>query len=960
LDTASFLNHILPVEGIKFIALARDGEKGHRHHAAQTADEAAALAAKFDVAGVSVYHANASFKEEYIETGELNEWGKPKRKRRVQENAAFVKSLWLDLDCGDGKDYPDQRTALADVMTFCREAGIPQPLYVSSGYGVHCYWVFNKDIPAAQWRRLAAVWRSVVDHYKVKHDAVCTTDLVRILRPTGTHNRKFGKAVEVRVMGDVPPTLDVVQFANHLMSLVKEHAIAVSPARETKPKADLSSDLSAGIEYPPSSAYEIVVRCQQVRDFRDSGGDVAEPLWYAMLGLLKHTIEGDDICHEWSSGAPDYDRQTTQSKLEQWTFGPPTCERIKQLNPTGCAGCAFADKCKSPIQLGTVVPEQVAIEEVNEAAGEAGEQVPPIPLHMQERFHWDGKELSYYIKDEAGLKKKVAFCDVYLYPTQSFRDNGYVEMTWHVRERPGVFRTFEMSGEATSVGGRELFAALGRQGVVAKPGGKKAMEQYITEWFTQLRREAEEVNAYKTFGWNKDGFLLGDTLYTPDGPRKVRVQGDAETRLDAFEENGSTQEWAELVNHIYNRPGHEPFQWLIGTGFGAPLVRLMNNGVAGCIINAFSAQTAQGKSTAAKVALGIYGRADKLMLTKQQTTTLGIFGYASMLNSLPVVLDEISNTKGEELSNLVYTFSQGQGRVGMQSGGGLRPNTYNWATLLTGTANRSMHTTLAASSANATPEIARVFEYKFNRPENGLEINEANSVVPRLLEQCGAVGREYVDYLVRNQDAVREMLFKTQDVLTRKANLTQDERFWSTSATVIVTGLMIAKRLGYVAFDLKELVGWASRQLNYMREMVEEATANPIDQFGEMLNELSTGFLVTDKEGDARDKNGKAIILHAPRGDLVGRVVVASHTLYLPISVIRAWCSENRADYRQMTDELLLRGWANVMARPFPLGKGTNDYATAPSRCYKINLALAGGELEAAENVQHLKAVGSD
>jgi len=305
----------------------------------------------------------------------------------------------------------------------------------------------------------------------------------------------------------------------------------------------------------------------------------------------------------------------------------------------------------------------------------------------------------------------------------------------------------------------------------------------------------------------------------------------------------------------------------------------------------------------------------------------------------------------------VYTFSNGTGRIGAQSDGSLRTNVYGWNTILASTSNRAIQTTLAASKINATPEIARVFEYKFYRHNNQMAKAEADDLLPVLLDNSGHAGRIYLAYVVQNQAEVKQLLAKTRKLLTERGRFTQEERFWLAGMTVILTGLLIAKKLKLIQFNLSSLTAWALQQVRSMRDLVGETETDVIDQFGVMLNQLSTGFLVTDKEGDARSNESRAMVLHAPRGELVGRVVVSSGALYLPVSVVRKWCSENQADYREMATELAVRQWATVDPKPVSLGRGTNDYATAPSRCYKIDLAQAGGQLAAATQVIQMRQV---
>lgn len=938
----------------------REGpDKPWIHKPSEHTSIAGDTALQYDSRGFNVYHACASFQEPYVlsET-EVYDNGKPKKKYREHTNAAWVKSLWIDLDCGAGKDYPDQKAALADVIRFCKESGLARPLLINSGNGVHCYWVFGREIEATQWKRLANIWRCVLDHFHVKHDSNCTADVSRILRPVGTSNRK-GEPKPVKVIGPVPDTIDPTELTRKLVALVQEHHIKLTAHIEHKPKELVSnSDLGGGMEYPPSSAVKMAEHCAQVRFFRDVSGDVSEPLWYAMLGLLKHTVENDEVCHKWSEGHASYDPVATQNKIDQWTHGPTLCSKIMSLRPDGCDGCSHSGKVKSPIQLGTVVPESKPIEEADEETG-AVEQLPSLPKRMAQHFAWTGTHLCNYVKQEDGTLQPVPFSTMYLYPRQYSRNiTNRMDMTWVVRERPGKFHEFELPGSVISVGGRDLSARLGEQGIVCIPGGKKAMEQYITEWFNDLRQSVDETDAYNTFGWHKGNFLLGNTLFRPDGSEiTVRVQGDAEKYVEAFKPQGDLAGWVDRVDAVYNRQGHEQFQWMLGTAFGAPLVKLLGGGMAGCIINGYSVESGLGKSTAGMIGLAMYGDPHKLMLAKNQATTKGLFAYIGVMSSLPILLDEVTNTKGYEFSDLVYTFSNGTGRIGAQSDGSLRTNVYGWNTLMASTSNRAIQSTLAATKINATPEIARVFEYKFVRPANLMSKRDADDLIPALLANSGHAGRVFLAYVVQNQDAVKELLAKTRRLITERGRVTQEERFWLAGMTTTLTGLMIAKKLELVRFDLGALLDWALKQVRSMRELVGETETDVLDQFGVMLNELSTGFLVTDKEGDARALETRAHVLHAPRGDLVGRVVSSTKTLYLPVSVVRKWCSENQADYREMAAELINRQWATVEAKPVSLGKGTNDYATAPSRCYRIDLASASGEIAVPAQVTAIRQV---
>ena len=59
--------------------------------------------------------------------------------KRTQENAKYMQSFWLDLDCGEGKPYATQADALESLLSFCQRTKLPTPTIIDSGRGIHVY-----------------------------------------------------------------------------------------------------------------------------------------------------------------------------------------------------------------------------------------------------------------------------------------------------------------------------------------------------------------------------------------------------------------------------------------------------------------------------------------------------------------------------------------------------------------------------------------------------------------------------------------------------------------------------------------------------------------------------------------------------------------------------------------------------------------------------------------------------
>lgn len=117
----------------------------------------------------------------------------------------------------------------------------------------------------------------------------------------------------------------------------------------------------AAREFLPSDADKVADQCEQIARFRDPSrnpdGKLPEPAWRECIGVVAYCEGGKDKCHEWSKLDERYCQFETEEKVVYRLNGggPTLCETFKQINPEGCEGCT--QTCKSPITLGTVLPE---------------------------------------------------------------------------------------------------------------------------------------------------------------------------------------------------------------------------------------------------------------------------------------------------------------------------------------------------------------------------------------------------------------------------------------------------------------------------------------------------------------------------------------------------------------------------------------------------------------------------
>jgi hypothetical protein len=286
----SFLLRVLPRSG-NYNVSKLDAQKKFRAQYANSVRDAVAKALEVDEAGNDAFFAMASYRE----SGS-----------RKADNVLWIKSFWVDIDCGeekaaDGKGYRTKADAIRALKAFCLSCGLPIPTIVDSGGGLHCYWILNQDISAAEWLPLASKLKQVMALGAVTllADPSRTADIASVLRPPGTHNRKpKNNNAIVKVLRE-SADVDIADFS------------AKINAAHTKPSPALqqSGDLSKGLENlpPPLETEEEIEWVKSMLVVLSPAMDRAT--WLKVLFALASTgwACAETLAREWSKKSDKYD-----------------------------------------------------------------------------------------------------------------------------------------------------------------------------------------------------------------------------------------------------------------------------------------------------------------------------------------------------------------------------------------------------------------------------------------------------------------------------------------------------------------------------------------------------------------------------------------------------------------------------------------------------------------------------
>jgi hypothetical protein len=913
-NTLEFFTRVLPASGIYVLAVQRPGYDGPSHHPTTSLDTLAKWAQQGDKPKHVVYHACSSFKEEIKGRG-----------MRHATNAASVRSQWADIDVGESKPYRTKKDAALAVLKFARALTIPDPLIVDSGGGLHCYWCFDQDVAAQDALPYMKAFARAMRHHGLQADYKCSVDLSRVLRPVGTHWRKRGDK-EVRMVRDGPVFDPAVLHA------------AVRPflqADTAAPVTDADDEWSTGPKsYPPSSAEEIIKFCPSLKTIADKKGDVPEPAWRNMLGLVKHCTEGRELAHAWSVGYANYTQAETDDKYDKWSAGPTTCEQFA-LTCDECEGCQYRERHArySPIHLGYTQVAPSANLPPPKPAPVITAPSPILITHDRKTpgnipfwpkgYRWNGDELEKFTppEDPADPPTWVPILSTLVYPYMRY-PNEEREMMLRccalINAKQSKWKTFDIPTRVLSdnralaqeLSAHEVFIVGEKHGVAAR--------QFFKDIISNMQDIGLETEAFNAFGWYNGSFVLGSSIISTRGIDPVFLGERVPEDLNVdFGERGTATEWAELIDTVYNRTGAEPYQFLICAGFAAPLIHLAGSNLWHGIPIALTGEGGVGKTTTAMVACSMYGNPGRFVLSTNEdgATMNALLTRVGLMRHLPIVLDEMTGRKVEDVQGMLYALSNGRPKERNKANGTLISGSLTWDTfsIITGNVNiTNMMATLDQHRSEATQ--LRCFEITVDNAFNTQlfrNINAKDMIERRILgENYGAAGRLYLRFVAKNIDKVSRMLTKTRAKLQPHGREETRERFYTDTVAMVVVAGKIAKKLGLIDFDIATIEAWALNHIRTLRTARGAASKTAEDFLEEFLGSLLGRMVVTETIPEGHGGTGPTFEvdprdLRYPPAARIGR---ADKKFYVTSAYFTEWCRKNNLVPKTMHDKWVASG----------------------------------------------------
>lgn len=946
-----FLRAVWPDRGFYCIATPFASGVGFDHKVFDTIDAAAAYCDK--VSGTkNVYFATHVLKAERIwntqarRDKQTGEW-KAGWSVRTQKNMRACRILFFDLDVGipeSGKlpKYETQIEAAAALMNFVTETGLPRPMVISSGNGIHVHWVLDRELDShTEWLTLAQRLKQLASHYKLRFDPSRTTDSASVLRVSGTFNHKGGvtKPVEAKT----PPITTSVEDFMELLGTALD-SVGIAPKADVKATAAAVEGLGDNTKKtfdgaaPPMKA--VIKVCPQMKRLVEAAGLSSEPEWYwGDIGVVLYSAEGREGCHKISSygGHRGYSRAACDAKIDQWlakASGTTSCAVLSEKCGNDlCSTCTHVTENSYPIVIARnydIAPPPKILELVDNVMVERTIPNPPMPYKRDRTLG-----VSVLMENKEGKQYTLPIYPYDLFPVERAAAKETEQHHWRAHLPHGVIKDFVVEA-STFVDDRALMGRLANNGVYTSKFTE--LRNYMSAYIQELQRQHPTSTQHDHLGWTEDlKFVMPDKVYGIGTSDPVSLTKAAATMKDIVRQKGTLQEQVRLL-HFFDDPVYVAHQFFILGGLGSPVLPFTNHN--GVVLNA-TGETGASKSTALYTAASFWGPPKEYTINglDEGATTLSRAAQRDLLCNLPTCIDEITLIASDVARSFAMNATQTGPRKTLDRDSTPKTRSKHERSSITmTTSNRSLHDAISVQNAAGQAAAIRVFEILFKKTYFHT-IPQANEYIRGILANYGHIGPVVLPVVIANYEKVKKRVIETMNRLGATTSQTQEERFWFAVAAVNLVMGEIAVKRNLISWDIPAIERWfIQSQIDEMRGTIkaEAQTSSAVTTLTNYLEHINGNIIMTTKA--LSGPSNLQFPQQAPRGEMLAHYEIDAKFIYVLKDGFRAWC-QRRGQYSQaILKELVLKGVVPALDTKRTLGLGTN-YAKGRSACFTVDMS---------------------
>jgi hypothetical protein len=894
-----FYEKLLPKQGVYCVAgISKDGIITNRY--TETFEEIFTLAERHKSKQLNVYVTPGTFEN---------------FSRKADESVA-IKSFFIDLDIGEvyvekNKGYPDREAGFAALEKFLEDTGLPAPFKINSGRGIHAYWIFDDEVPYAEWKPYAEKFKELC----LKHmfiDPAVTADAARLMRYPDSLNYRNDPPDPT---GFYDNEITMYSFEEFKEFLGEPAAKPLDVLGSVKKGLDDDMKEMLGLDNFGTSFFTIAEKsltgtgCKQIFDVLSDQTTAPYDLWVAGLTIASRCDDGKEAIHAMSEEHPEYDYNKTEEKAyNDGLKGPRTCDWFASNFSEGCAGCPHRGKITSPIQLGREFKPAKTNKE--DAVWEAPhtETVPDFPEALYP-FMRGEKSGVYFMPppkvDKKGIKHQddpIRILAHDMYPIQrlySPLDGECLKMRLILPNDPPR----EFLVPMKQVYAQDQFKSLmSSNGVFYDIDNMVHVMNYIVKWGQfmvsndkadmmrmQMGWTAERANETD---WDNRSFVVGTKEVTHKGeiqaaPSSPYLKGTAKY----FKPAGSYDVWKECANQL-NRHGLELHAFTLLAGFASPL--MCYTSTSGVTISLLG-RSGAAKTGAMYAGLSVFGNPKDSSVF--EATDNGMTGRYLAFHNMMLGVDEIGNKDPKVLSQLVHKVSHGKAKIRMQSSvNAEREHEMSASLICVMTTNESAISKFEHIKGSADGEKARMIEFVVRVAEcldgdEGLKLGR--KIFDPLRTNYGHAGIPFIQKVLElGDDYILAIEEKWRERFTQDFKASTEYRFYVNLMSICMTaGEIVVNEMKLLDLDLERIYHQVTLDMINIKDNVVKV--NKTD-----YQSLVTEFVYANLDKTLVIKEGGKVV-GEPRGSIVARIESEKSLLQVSKSEFKKYLNTRQINTRE-------------------------------------------------------------
>ena len=869
-----------------------------------------------------------------------------KEKKRIAANTLYIKSLYIDIDVGETKDYATQKEALLNLSKFLEATKLPLPSVVNSGNGIHAYWFLKQQLSRAEWKPIADQLKELCVQHDLKIDRAITGDSVRLLRCPDTNNFKKTPPRPTLVLRDAP-SYDL----KTITKILDKNTVPLEVIVKQKTFTDEEKKRKYGnLENRFKPLLIDSVRgnekgCGQIKHYVENLKTAPEPLWWRVLSLANNCADRDEMIHLISKGHPNYTFEETEKKA---SGAVKTCKDFNEVNPGICTLCPHWQKISTPIQMHSYPIKKEVVEEIPALEGEHLPKVQKDPsglsASMDAKGYWIGANHGGVYKSVTLVDKKgVSFRDdklVYEYPIVATRHvkssasgncilvnvwyphDGFIEFILPMKV---VYDKIELRKVLTSSG--IYYESSDQEDLIMK---------YFMDWARDMQKKSSYDIMYDQMGWNesKDSFVIGSTEITRDGQEKSTPISPLASSVAPFLSTSGTYEGWRTAAQKLGQQGLEMHMFTMMCGFGSILMDFSST--TGVAIS-LTGESGAAKTGALYGALSIWGQPKSLSV--MNTTANALQGRFLTLHNLPMGFDEVGNKNPYLLSDFILAVSQGKAKLKMQASTNTEREYEAPASLIAIlTSNHSIYDKLKTIRSNPNGEAARLIEFTVRKPKAFYDdARIGKEIFDEFNTHYGWAGSDFVKAVFNfgSADKVKQNLGKWENRFVQDFGNDTAYRFYENLVAVTMTAGEIVNGAGILQIDIERVYKFIVGEMISIRDDVVKV--NQVDYEAILQDYLDANM---DKVLAFKDEK----IISEPYRQLTVRIDNDKDVMFISKKELDTYLSELTISTKEFVFQLKSAGVGIEAGKEIKqrMNAGWKDVSKSATAVYKIKLSTLG------------------